>query len=97
MKREAHWKQIKGYNDKTWKQEAPKILHRALYAKFSQNAGLLQFLSSTTPNKLGEATDDPYWGIGSRLGDPKAFQVASWKTNTMGETLEMVRNELCTG
>ena len=95
MKRAAYSKMIKGYNHDDWLQAAPKVLHKGLTAKFSQNPPLKQYLESTKPHKLGEATDDAFWGIGMKLGHPHVHKFDQWKKNLMGSTLQEVRNELC--
>jgi len=93
MKRAAHWKNIKNYDDAMWKETAPKILMKGLTAKFLQNPDLLHYLRSTAPCKLGEASEDPFWGIGMRIGNPEAYKVALWKNNVMGQTLGLVRDQ----
>jgi ribA/ribD-fused uncharacterized protein len=94
MKRAAHWKLIKGFNDHTWHNTAPDILKRALHAKFAQNKPLLDFLISTRQATLGEACDDPFWGVGMRLGNPNVCRATLWKNNLMGKTLQTIRTEL---
>ena len=94
MKRAGYWKNIDGYIHDNWLQSAPGILEKALHAKFTQNDNLLNFLLSTGSDILGEATDNPFWGIGMRVNDPKAHSVALWKNNLMGKTLTQLRDGL---
>ena len=96
MKRAAHGKNIQGYNQEAWHNAAPNILQKALLAKYTQNVHLHHFLLSTDKYKLGEATDDPFWGIGMRLGNPNVHKTSLWKDNLMGQTSEYVRQHLMT-
>jgi ribA/ribD-fused uncharacterized protein len=68
-----------------WESAKNEVMHRAVYAKFSQHEQLRQLLLSTGEAKIAEHTDnDDYWGDG---GDGSGM-------NMLGQILMRVRAQL---
>ena len=68
---------------------------RLLIAKFSQNSHLLEILLETGQKEIGEASKDPFWGIGRSLNDPSVLDKNSWTgENLLGNTLMYIREQL---
>ena len=82
---------ITGYEDKKWKEDAPKILEEGLEAKFSQDKYCKDFLLNTGDKNIGEASEDKFWGIGLKLRDSHVFDESKWGKNVMGVALKKVR------
>lgn len=79
-----------------WEDSRAPVLMKALRAKFNQNKHLGDYLSSTYPRHLGEASRDPVWGIGLNLNEKDATLHSSWYEggNLLGRSLTTVRGEL---
>lgn len=79
-----------------WEETRATLIIKALRCKFSQNQPLGDYLRSTYPLYLGEASTDPIWGIGFNLSDNEAMTFASWKKdgNLLGRSLSEIRGEL---
>lgn len=87
--------QLKKDRTQEWQERLDKILLVGLRGKFGQNPNLLKFLLDTQNLKLGEASQDPRWGIGFSLDDPTALDPDKWLPtgNLLGRTLSRVREE----
>ena len=84
-----------GYTEQKWQSQAPKIMERALHAKYSQNSTLKKWLLDTNPKQLAEASRDKFWGVGVNLHDKQILTTGSWKgNNQLGKTLMKVRSWL---
>ena len=81
---------------KRWFPEENKVMQRALYAKFSQNEELKDFLLSTGEKTLLEASpSDRYWGIGVSLGKVASSTPLNYTgKNKLGELLMNLRTQL---
>lgn len=79
-----------------WAVQAPEIILPAVRAKFSQNEQLSNFLISTHPLPICEASRDPIWGVGLHLEHERVLDRNSWERhgNLLGITLTQVRAEL---
>ena len=79
-----------------WDRWKTEIVYRGNLAKFSQNAGALRQLSSTSPAMLVEANPrDWIWGIGLSADNPAVNTPADWKgENLLGRILTKVRRDL---
>lgn len=79
-----------------WAEQAPSVILPALRAKFQQNEHLAKFLRETYPLPLGEASNDPIWGIGMPLEHIDVLNTEKWEPhgNLLGNTLAQVRDEL---
>ena len=91
-------KDIQNVDNDRWKQVCQEIMKQGLYAKFTQNPQLKEFLLDTGTNTLVECNrNDKYWGIGMAINDPKAFKKNSWlgsAENQLGILLMEIRREL---
>lgn len=78
-----------------WYDRVEKILIAGLREKFTQNPRLLNYLGETQHLHLGEASQDPRWGIGFSLDDQDALQHTKWlpNGNLLGRALTRVREE----
>lgn len=61
-----------------------------------QNEHLADFLITTQPLELGEASKNATWGIGFSLDSPDVYDASKWNPhgNLLGKTLVKVREEL---
>ena len=89
-------REVKNYNDNTWKQHRFDIVVRGNSAKFAQNEKLKAFLQSTGDQILVEASpEDKIWGIGLYDNHPDARTPAKWRgLNLLGFALMEVREGL---
>ena len=73
-------KTIPNFNGEIWNSECINIMQKGLYAKFSQNLELKQFLVDTGDKILVEAAPrDLFWGAGmgktnEKIGDPQKWR-----------------------
>lgn len=79
-----------------WASKAEEYILQATRAKFQQNEELADFLITTHPLELGEASKNPIWGIGLTLDSLDVLDSSKWnhQGNLMGRTLVKVRDEL---
>ena len=85
------------YSDRIWHNHAPKVMEKALQAKFVQNPSLGDWLLETGDKLLVEGTRDKFWGIGLHLQHKNILVPAAWPSdsvNTMGKLLMKTRTVL---
>lgn len=89
-------RQVQGFNDTIWNQEAKSIVYQGNHAKFTQNPELLTVLLATAGKTLVEASPtDRIWGIGLSEEDSRSRQRSTWRgTNWLGEVLTELRENL---
>lgn len=89
---------LKQDHPQEWKQQAPLLAKEALRAKFDQNPPMADYLCSTQPLYLGEASTNPIWGIGLQLDNADVLDRSKWikSGNLLGRTLMQIRNEIVT-
>ena len=89
-------KQVKNFDKSTWQKVCKKFAYEGNFAKFSQNAELLNELKKTKGKNLAEASPyDRNWGIGLSMQNRKIYDRKNWRgKNWAGEVLEMVREKL---
>jgi ribA/ribD-fused uncharacterized protein len=88
-------RKIKGFDEAVWQQEQDDVMRAALFAKFSQNENLKDYLLKTEGKRLAEASKNKYWGIGFPLGHDNVPRDDTWQgRNKLGELLESVREQL---
>lgn len=89
-------RKIRGFDEEIWKQHRTEIVIEGNMAKFSQNEPLKQFLLSTAPKVLVEASPyDSIWGIGIAADMPDAQNPEKWRgSNLLGFCLMEVRDRL---
>ncbi len=87
---------VENFNEDTWNQNRFQIVVEANIAKFTQNKQLGQYLKSTCPRILVEASPvDPIWGIGLAANAKEAHQPGLWRgLNLLGFALMQTRNQL---
>lgn len=79
-----------------WDLEAPTVMEKGVFAKFSQNPKLASALRATGNRRICECIPrDLVWGNGLRLSDPKASDETCWPgKNILGQLLEQVRSKI---
>ena len=89
-------RKVSGFDEATWIRERYRLVVEGNLAKFSQNAGLRQFLLATGKRLLVEASPyDRIWGIGLAADHSDAEKPAAWKgLNLLGFALIEVRTML---
>jgi ribA/ribD-fused uncharacterized protein len=86
-------RQVKGYNEETWKKHREAIVFKNNLAKFTQNKHLCKALLNTTGLLVEAAPNDQIWGIGLAEKDAKRIPKSEWKgLNLLGEILTLVRD-----
>lgn len=92
----AYGRKVKGFDATRWNNICKKIVYDANYAKFTQNAKMLNELLCTIPREIVEASpEDPIWGIGLHETNPLAWDKKTWKgTNWLGEAIMAVRSKM---
>ena len=85
---------VRGYSEQKWQNHAPKIMEKAINAKFSQNSSLKKWLLDTNQKHLMEASRDKFWGVGASLHDKKILSQEWPGNNQLGKTLMKVRSQL---
>ena len=92
-------KKLKNFNHDIWSRQAGPILDKALFAKFSQNENLKDYLIKTGSTTLGEASaHDRLFGIGLSIHNPNALDLEKWHgQNLQGTGLMKVRQALIEG
>ena len=86
-------RKVSGFDEKTWKANARRLVTEGNVQKFSQNAELKSFLISTGDAVLIEASPrDCIWGIGLGQENPRAQNPTTWRgQNLLGFALMDVR------
>ena len=78
-----------------WRDIAMEILWKGNIKKYTQNEDLRLVLESTDGSILGEASVDPFWGIGLRGDDSGVQELENWGgRNMMGILLTTLRDQL---
>ncbi|MGA3513605.1 NADAR family protein, partial [Lactiplantibacillus plantarum] len=79
-----------------WDEKKFTIVFHGNYLKFSQNTDLKEYLLSTSPLELVEASPyDKIWGIGLKADDPRARYKNTWQgENLLGQALVQVRTSI---
>jgi ribA/ribD-fused uncharacterized protein len=88
-------RQVKNFDEDTWKRNRYSIILKGNYAKFNQNQNLRGFLINTKDKVIVEASPyDKIWGIGMSCDD-NVENPLNWKgLNLLGFALMEVRDEL---
>lgn len=87
---------LRSDHQEEWKQEVSSIAEEGLQAKFRQHPALGEYLRSTAPLTLGEASTNPQWGIGFALEDDNAIDKSKWNKqgNLLGRLLMKIRSQM---
>lgn len=91
-------RQVKNFHVDKWNNKACSVVYKGNYAKFTQNEDLYNYLLSTAPKLLVEASPvDLIWGIGLDEETAIVTPKNQWKgKNWLGKTLTNLRNDLLT-
>lgn len=89
-------REVRGFDDRIWRELSFDIVVEGNLNKFSQNHRLKDFLLSTKDKVLVEASPkDKKWGIGLSTNNPKAKNPKEWLgENLLGFALMKVRDIL---
>lgn len=89
-------REVKNFDKELWEKNCKQIVYRGNFAKFTQNARLLNELFNTKGTTLVEASPyDTIWGIGLKEDDQRAHSRDTWLgTNWLGEILTELREDL---
>jgi ribA/ribD-fused uncharacterized protein len=91
-------REVKNYDDNKWSKIREKIMYNGVYAKFSQNQDLIDFLFSPAfdGKKFVEGSPvDRIWGVGMIYKDPNIDIESNWNgQNLLGRILDRVKSEL---
>ena len=89
-------REVKRFNENTWKVFRWRFIYEGNKYKFTQNEKLKEYLFATKGTTLVEASPyDKIWGIGLRATDSKARKRSTWQgKNLLGEILTELRIEL---
>jgi ribA/ribD-fused uncharacterized protein len=85
---------VKNFNQSKWSAECSNIMHKGLFAKFTQNEELKNKLLSIPNVRFVEASPyDKIWGIGLAADHPNASKPSKWLgKNLLGEALTDLRD-----
>lgn len=91
-------RQVRGFDEATWRAHRFDIVVRANRAKFAQHPAMAEYLLRTGDQVLVEASPfDTIWGIGLSAGHDRARDPSQWRgLNLLGFALMRVREELRT-
>lgn len=82
-------------SEDTWLEKRHDVLFSGLYAKFTQNQPLMNYLLDSESRQLGKASRDLTWGIGLTLTHKRVLDTSLWKgNNLLGKTLMEVRQDI---
>lgn len=89
-------RKIESFDSNIWDEKKFTIVFHGNYLKFSQNTDLKEYLLSTSPLELVEASPyDKIWGIGLKADDPRARYKNTWQgENLLGQALVQVRTSI---
>jgi len=87
---------VRGFHGPTWDRSKFSIVATGNALKFSQNPLLADYLLSTAPRPLVEASPvDLVWGVGLSREDPRVHTTSAWRgQNLLGFALMRVRSLL---
>lgn len=87
---------VQSYDDNHWNGIRQITIYEGLYAKFSQNIELKNWLLATGNAVLAEcAAQDRIWGTGLSMHDPNRLVRAKWNgQNLLGYALMIVRDKI---
>lgn len=90
-------KSIENVNERDWDKIKDSVMKEGLYAKFSQNKDLRDFLLDTGKKEIVECNPfDRYWGVGKSLFDKDVWQNNQLHGNKLGKLLMEIRVEMGT-
>ena len=89
-------RKVRGFQEAVWLGHRKRLMHVAVFSKFSQDHNLAMQLLLTGGKQLVEASPrDRIWGVGMAQSDPAIMDPKNWKgLNLLGQVLCDVRHEL---
>lgn len=91
-------RKVKNYNDEEWAKVREEKMYEGVYAKFSQNKDLKDFLLSDEFKDKGFVEGSPIdgvWGVKIHYESPNIDDESNWDgLNLLGKVLNRVREEL---
>lgn len=94
-------RQVEGFDEEDWKSVREAAMWNAVYAKFSQNEDLKEFLLSDEFKGKGFVEGSPIdgiWGVKIHYESPNIDDESQWNgLNLLGKTLDKVRRSLIVG
>ena len=86
---------VKNFIEQKWQSNARQIAFDACHEKFTQNSLLLDVLKETGNKTIGEASTDPFWGVGKSLSHVDVLNEDLWTgDNLLGNVLMALREQL---
>lgn len=87
---------LKEDHPEEWDSWVEEVTLEGLRAKFTQNITLKTYLCDTGNLQIGEASENPRWGIGMNLSDEHVLDYTKWKSdgNLLGKCLMKIREEM---
>lgn len=91
-------RKVKGFDDKIWDKVKYQLMYAGVYAKFSQNEDLKNFLLSSEFEGKDFVEGSPFdgvWGVKMDYRNPDIDNPENWNgENLLGKVLNEVRNKL---
>lgn len=89
-------RKVRGFDERAWVEARYQFVVEGNLAKFSQSPVLSEYLLTTAPQVLVEASpSDRIWGIGLAASNPTAGSPSAWRgKNLLGFALVEVRERL---
>ena len=95
-KQQAIGRQVKGFDQEIWDENARAIVTTGNYLKFTQNPDLLAKIMMYADHTFVEASPiDTIWGIGLSEDDDRALDREQWEgKNWLGECITAVKEKI---
>lgn len=86
---------VRNFTDAAWEKVDMQLVIAGNMAKFKQNLTLKTLLANTHGMLVECAPDDPKWGIGLSMSDPRRLRRLEWRgKNKLGIALTNVRENI---
>ena len=86
---------VKGFIMSKWKENCEGVAMKGCLAKFQQSSFCRHRLLAKSNKKIGEASEDPIWGVGMKISNRDVMHEQNWTgQNIMGKVLERVLDVL---
>lgn len=91
-------REVKNYNDEQWSEVREEIMYDGVYAKFSQNQNLLNFLFSQEFDNKKFVEGNPFdkiWGVGLNYNNTDIDNELNWNgQNLLGKILDNIKTDI---
>ncbi len=87
---------VQGFKRDVWERNLDKVAYECNKVKFDVHFDMANYLLSTYPKELAEASEEEPWGCGVALKNDDILNRDKWlrKNGVMGDTLMIIRQEL---